>query len=147
MTKGRVNPAATLTTRTDATEQKMNHPTEPIGRPEGAPGGHSAGHPPAGYFTNPTLAQDPARDSSQEGGAETAQIHKPAADSRAVRHPVRVGTVVWGAVVLAAGILIIMTSQLGLNLNPGLTAMWLLLGAGVAMVAGGAVNLARRRRP
>lgn len=63
-----------------------------------------------------------------------------------VRHPIRVGTVVWGAVIATLALLIILSSQLRLELDAGLTAMWVLLGAGVAMVAGGAVNLLRRRR-
>ena len=62
-------------------------------------------------------------------------------------HPVRVGTIVWGAVIIAAGILIIISSQLNLNLDAGLSVMWLLLGSGVAMVAAGAVKLLHRRRP
>jgi len=62
------------------------------------------------------------------------------------RHPVRVGTVVWGAVVVALGILVILTRQAGLSLDAGQTAIWLLLGAGVAMVAGGALNLFRRQQ-
>ncbi len=60
-------------------------------------------------------------------------------------HLLRVGTMVWGAVVVAMGILIIVVNQAGLNLDAGQTAMWLLLGAGVAMVAGGAVNLLQRK--
>lgn len=62
------------------------------------------------------------------------------------RHPVRVGTIVWGAVVLVLGILIIVTRQAGLNLDAGATVIWLLFGAGLAMVAGGAVNLLRRKK-
>jgi len=62
------------------------------------------------------------------------------------KHPVRVGTVVWGAVVVALGILIIVTRQAGLYLDAGQTAIWLLFGAGAAMVAGGAVNLLRRKQ-
>ena len=60
-------------------------------------------------------------------------------------HPARVGTIVWGAVVLVLGILIIVMNQAGLDLDAGQTAMWLLLGAGVAMVAGGAVKLLSKK--
>lgn len=63
------------------------------------------------------------------------------------KHPVRVGTIVWGAVVVALGILVILTRQAGLALDAGQTAIWLLFGAGVAMVAGGAVNVFRKKRP
>ncbi|WP_425859941.1 hypothetical protein [Arthrobacter sp. TWP1-1] len=62
-------------------------------------------------------------------------------------HPARVGTIVWGAVVLVLGILIIVMNQAGLDLDAGQTAMWLLLGAGVAMVAGGAVKLLGKKQP
>ncbi|ALE07998.1 hypothetical protein AL755_18880 [Arthrobacter sp. ERGS1:01] len=61
------------------------------------------------------------------------------------RHPVRVGTLVWGVIVVAIGVLVILTRQAGLGLAPGQIAMWLLFGAGVAMVAGGAINLAVRK--
>ncbi|MDJ0317014.1 MULTISPECIES: hypothetical protein [Arthrobacter] len=61
------------------------------------------------------------------------------------RHPVRVGTLVWGAVVLVLGTLIILTRQAGIFLDAGQTSMWLLLGAGVAMVAGGSVKLLRKK--
>lgn len=125
----------------------MNHPTEPLGRQDGGTESEGSGHPPAGYFTNPTVAPDPVHDTSLGFGQDSSAAHNLATDTKIGRAPVRVGTIVWGAVVLAAGILIILTSQLGLNLNTGLTAMWLLLGAGVAMVAGGAVNLMRRRQP
>ncbi len=71
----------------------------------------------------------------------------PDTTSDAIKHPVRVGTIVWGAVIIAAGILIIISSQLNLDLDAGLSVMWLLLGAGVAMVAAGAVKLLQRSRP
>ena len=77
---------------------------------------------------------------SQESGTNATT-----AATASGRGPVRVGTVVWGAVVVALAVLIMLSSQLGLHLDAGLTAMWLLLGAGVAMVAGGAVHLLRRR--
>lgn len=59
---------------------------------------------------------------------------------------VRVGTIVWGAVVIALGILVILFRQAGLQLDAGETAMWLLFGAGLAMVAGGTVNLLRKKQ-
>lgn len=62
------------------------------------------------------------------------------------KHPLRAGTIVWGAVIMAAGILIILSTALDIALDPGLTVMWLLLGAGVVMVAAGAVNLLGRGR-
>ncbi|AIY01751.1 hypothetical protein ART_2152 [Arthrobacter sp. PAMC 25486] len=123
----------------------MNHPTDPLDHPAGHSGGNNSGtghRPPAGYFTAPSTdtTAEPA------AGTETPAAKEPSAVPGAVRHPARVGTIVWGAVVLVAGILVILSSQLDLRLDAGLTVMWLLLGAGVAMVAGGAANLLRKRQ-
>ncbi|MDJ0312894.1 hypothetical protein [Arthrobacter sp. H35-D1] len=63
----------------------------------------------------------------------------------APEYSMRVGTMVWGAVVLVLGVLLIIARQSGLVLDAGQTAMWLLLGTGVAMVAGGIVHLLRRK--
>ncbi|MCU6479247.1 LPXTG-motif cell wall-anchored protein [Arthrobacter silviterrae] len=65
--------------------------------------------------------------------------------TESTRHPVRVGTLVWGAVVVVLGILVIASRQAGLRLDTGQTAMWLLFGAGLAMVAGGAVSVLRKK--
>ncbi len=107
---------------------------------------------PAGYFTTPepapTLGPEPATDPLPDSGAAaTVANHSTVTAVKAVRHPVRVGTVVWGAVVLVMGLLIILSTQLNLDLNAGLTAMWLLLGAGVAMLAGGVIDLIRKKHP
>lgn len=72
-------------------------------------------------------------------------VKHPESGSRPRAGTVRMGTIVWGAVVVALGILIILTRQAGLSLDAGQTAIWLLFGAGVAMVAGGAINLLRRK--
>ena len=97
----------------------MNHPTEPFNAPDR--------HSPAAKTPTPDLATG------------TPQPAQPA------RHPLRVGTLVWGAVVVVLGILVIVVTQAGLSLDAGQTAMWLLLGAGVAMVAGGAINLLQHK--
>lgn len=113
---------------------------------------------PAGYFTQPIPVSSPdlapapeprsasASASASESGTKTTARSDSTSVTNAVRHPIRVGTIVWGGVVLVLGILLILSTQLNLDLNPGLTAMWVLLGAGVAMVAGGAVNLLRRAK-
>jgi hypothetical protein len=59
--------------------------------------------------------------------------------------PLRVGTVVWGLVIVALATLLVVVQQAGLRLDPGQVVIWLLLGAGAAMVLGGAVSAARRR--
>lgn len=123
----------------------MNNPTEPLEQPERTTGGGSH-RPPAGYFTDPTPSSPtPSPGHEAAAGSETPGLQNSPAGTRAGRHPARVGTIVWGAVVLVAGILLILATQLDLNLDAGLTTMWLLLGAGVAMVAGGAVNLLQRK--
>lgn len=105
--------------------------------------GGSTPRPPAGYFTDPSPSPVP----EPAAGSEIPEHRNPTAVAQPERHQARVGTIVWGAVVLVAGILLILATQLDLNLDAGLTTMWLLLGAGVAMVAGGAVNLLRRKQP
>lgn len=132
----------------------MNNPTEPIDQPASHPGNQTGSsnsgtshRPPAGYFTAPSTDFDTDTAAEPAAGTETPVATEPSAVTRAVRHPARVGTIVWGAVVLVAGILLILSSQLDLRLDAGLTVMWLLLGAGVAMVAGGAANLLRKRQP
>lgn len=115
----------------------MDNPTEPL-----EPHAGRTHHAPAGYFA------DPAPDTAANPvlGTDAQTTDEPSGVTVTGRHPARVGTMVWGAVVLVAGILIILSSQLDINLDPGLTAMWLLLGAGAAMVAGGAVKLLRKKQ-
>lgn len=131
--------------------------------PEPRPGSHNHDDevptattpPPAGYFTapepaptfgpGPSAVPDPATP-GESGSAAAKPGPPPTSAAKAVRHPVRVGTVVWGAVVLVLGTLIILSTQLNLDLNAGLTAMWLLLGAGVAMLVGGVIDVIRRKQ-
>jgi predicted phage tail protein len=61
-------------------------------------------------------------------------------------HPARVGSIVWGAILAVVGVLMITARQAGLSLDAGQTAMWLLFGAGLAMVLGGAVSIIRRSK-
>ncbi|WP_287932634.1 hypothetical protein [Arthrobacter sp.] len=98
----------------------MNNPTEPLGFP-----GHSGAGP-----------EDTPLKGTRQGADGTLSVARP---------PVRVGTLVWGAVVVVIGILVLVTRQAGLPLDTGQTSMWLLFGAGLAMVAGGAVNVLRRK--
>ena len=58
--------------------------------------------------------------------------------------PARVGTVVWGLIVLALAALIIV-SQLGIvTLNGTYVLIGLMIGAGVALVAGGLLSARKR---
>lgn len=116
----------------------MDNPTEPLEQT-----GSTHHHAPAGYFADPAEGTVPPA----EPGTDAQSGADGSGTAGAGRHPARVGTIVWGTVVLVAGILVILSSQLSINLDPGLTAMWLLLGAGAAMVAGGAVKLLRRKQP
>lgn len=94
-------------------------------------------------MSNPT---EPLEFPNRPEGPDVVKHPKPG--SRPAKEgTVRVGTIVWGAVVVALGTLIILTRQAGLSLDAGQTAIWLLFGAGVAMVAGGAINLLRRNTP
>ncbi len=97
----------------------MNNPTEPMNFPDDSAG-------PAG--------QTPP-------GADTTKHPAPAGP----RPSVRVGTLVWGAIVVVIGALVLVTRQAGLHLDTGQASMWLLFGAGLAMVAGGTVNVLRRK--
>ncbi len=131
-------------------ENTMSHPIEPPQSPEGT--ANTVSPPPAGYFSTPLPLSEQAPARAHASSTEPKNSSKTAATAdlptvpQAGRHPARVGTIVWGAVVLVLGILLILSTQLHLNLDPGLTAMWLLLGAGVAMVAGGAINLFTRMK-
>lgn len=60
--------------------------------------------------------------------------------------PVRIGTVVWGLIVAVLGALIIFARQAAIQLDPAEVAIWLLLGAGFAMVIGGIASAATRRK-
>lgn len=109
----------------------MNNPTEPI--------------PTEPARTEP-IPTEPAKTRHTSGLPYVEASTTPEPDANEpTRHPVRIGTLVWGVIVVAIGVLVILTRQAGLGLAPGQIAMWLLFGAGVAMVAGGAINLAVRK--
>lgn len=80
-----------------------------------------------------------------EGTSKTPAASGEAAGNSLNRHPARVGSIVWGAIVVVVGVLMIAARQAGLSLDAGQTAMWVLFGAGLAMVLGGAVSIMRRR--
>jgi len=81
---------------------------------------------------------DPAPDSTSADTptAETAGSFRPAS--------ARVGTVVWGLIVIALAALIII-AQLGIvTLNGTYVLIGLMIGAGVALVAGGLLSARKR---
>ncbi|HEY8295691.1 MAG TPA: hypothetical protein VIG41_10160 [Micrococcaceae bacterium] len=88
---------------------------------------------------NPTekiFGEDPQRPS------DGRDLDAAAEESR----PVRIGTVVWGLIVAVLGALIIIARQASIQLDPAQVAIWLLLGAGFAMVIGGIASAATRRK-
>jgi hypothetical protein len=66
----------------------------------------------------------------------------PAADEPpAARHrPFRAGTLVWGLLLAAIGVLLILARQSGLALDAGQVLLWLLLGTGAALAIGGIIR-------
>lgn len=89
---------------------------------------------------------DPAEDSSRAETPGRSEPHGMGQDGTgtATDSAARVGTVVWGLVVLALAILIII-SQLGLViLNGTYVLIGLMIGAGAALVIGGLLSADRR---
>ncbi|NOJ58264.1 hypothetical protein [Arthrobacter sp. 260] len=58
---------------------------------------------------------------------------------------VRAGTVVWGLIAIAVGVLVLLSQLVDINLDTGLVLMGLLVGTGVALVVGGLVSMANRK--
>jgi len=58
---------------------------------------------------------------------------------------VRVGTVIWGATLLAVGLLILVGEVGSISLDPVIVALGLLLGVGVSLIIGGLLSI--RARP
>lgn len=83
---------------------------------------------------------DPAPDASTTSGS-TASDTVPATEPEP---SVRVGTVVWGLIVLALAVLIVI-AQLGIvQLNGTYVLIGLMVGAGAALVIGGLLSARRR---
>ena len=71
---------------------------------------------------------------------------EPATDQPEPSRPVRIGTVVWGLIVAVLGALMVIARQASIQLDPAQVAIWVLLGAGLAMVIGGIASAATRRK-
>ncbi|MCC9203835.1 hypothetical protein [Arthrobacter sp. zg-Y769] len=70
------------------------------------------------------------------------------ADSPAAvpRRDLRVGTVVWGLVLTALAVLLLLTNTAGLSVDPVLLVLCITLGAGLALLAGGFLSGRSRSR-
>lgn len=90
-------------------------------------------------------ATEPVMNKTTETTDNKSGPHGGSSGGAAKKPPLRVGTMVWGATVLVLGVLLITVRQAGLVLDAGQTAIWLLLGTGVAMIASGVVHLLRRK--
>ncbi|WP_026549144.1 hypothetical protein [Arthrobacter sp. Br18] len=56
----------------------------------------------------------------------------------------RAGTIVWGAVILVIGSLVLLNQLTDLRFDAGIVLMGLLVGAGAALVVGGALSMVRK---
>ena len=70
----------------------------------------------------------------------------PVSDSTTDRREVRVGTVVWGFIIIGVAVLFFLGSQWDLGrFNPALVTAWTVLGIGTLAVIGGLVAALFRR--
>ena len=58
---------------------------------------------------------------------------------------VRAGTVVWGLIAIAVGVLVLLAQLVDITLDTGLVLMGLLVGTGVALVVGGLISMTGRK--
>ncbi|MBF4993926.1 hypothetical protein ITX31_07345 [Arthrobacter gandavensis] len=58
----------------------------------------------------------------------------------------RVGTIVWGLVLAAAGALVLTVQLTGIRLDTGMVLLGLLIGAGAALVIGGLLAVLGKNR-
>ncbi|MBG6216334.1 hypothetical protein IWX75_000778 [Arthrobacter sp. CAN_A6] len=66
-------------------------------------------------------------------------------EAPSTRRP-RPGTIVWGAVILAIGSLVLLNQLTDIQFDTGIVLMGLLVGTGAALVIGGALAMARKDR-
>lgn len=59
----------------------------------------------------------------------------------------RVVTIVWGAVLLAVAVLLLVSQFIPLTIDPVIVALGLLVGVGLSLVAGGILSLRTRPTP
>lgn len=119
---------------------------------------HTPDHSPAETATTDHVADDAAR---AAGADETVGTYVPSAAAasaypppawmppvdppREVSTSVRSSTIVWGAILVVAGV-VLGASAAGLSLDVGLVAIVALAGAGVALLVGALTSALRRSR-
>ena len=94
------------------------------------PGGAGPGG--AGPSGAGTVPVDPASDGAHSEPAPKRQV--------------RVGTVVWGLVLVVLAVLLLLVNTVNLSVDPVLLVLCLALGAGLALLAGGFLAAAARGR-
>lgn len=60
------------------------------------------------------------------------------------KHRPRVTTIIWGAVILAVSLLVLLGQFIELSIDPVVVALGLLVGVGLALIAGGILSLRPR---
>ncbi len=77
--------------------------------------------------------------------ASAPYLPTPAGTGKApARPPVRIGTIVWGLVITAIGVLVLALVA-GATIDSGLAVIGLLAGSGIALLIGALVSAVRRR--
>jgi hypothetical protein len=93
-------------------------------------------------------AQDAVTDASPTVEPQPASAPYPPASAGTgtapTRPPVRIGTIVWGLVFAAIGVLVLALAA-GATIDSGLAVIGLLAGSGIALLIGALVSAARRR--
>jgi len=95
---------------------------------------------------SPTVEPQPASAPAASAPAASAPYPPASAGSGTApaRPPVRIGTIVWGLVIAAIGVLVLALAA-GATIDSGLAVIGLLAGSGIALLIGALVSAARRR--
>ena len=113
----------------------------------GADGAGPAGADGAGPGGAGSGGASPGGASPSGAGAVPADPASDGAHSEPVpRRQIRVGTVVWGLVLVVLAVLLLLVNTVNLSVDPVLLLLCLALGAGLALLAGGFLAAAARGR-
>jgi hypothetical protein len=125
------------------------HPTEPISGAEAKPRIPSGATAAARRDVNPRDWDNPPPTTHGTSTVATdgwdtmaGNQTKPA---EAKRRP-RVGTVVWGLIVIAMAVVLLLAEMATLSLDMGQVVIGLLIGAGLALVIGGVISASNREK-